>query len=266
MEIYCINSHRDYYKMKILNNLGRLQRREHLDQVSAKYHLVDGDGVALPAPDAVTDRPPLRKFPKVVLGKVGMSLYWLHLGIIPTLFVHGLDGSQFPFMLSDFVEGKVVARDLGSDDFKLPMINDIFTYGDRNDNNTQNDDEEDSESSTKVHELYDDTNNLRTPPVSTDLVTVSNDDGDDESGEGPLVRRKRGRDSAASTAITIVLAGGEGSSGRVLKRFHSLDHGAFHDFANSFSVGHPSSYMTQLNMNNPPHDAVFLMLDHCLSP
>lgn len=50
-----------------------LVSRECLDQVSAKYHLIDGDGSTLPGPDAVIDRPPL--------GKVGFYLYKFDVGL-----------------------------------------------------------------------------------------------------------------------------------------------------------------------------------------
>lgn len=47
--------------------------RERLEQVSAKYHLVDDDSATLPGLDAVIDRPPL--------GKVGFSLYYFEAGL-----------------------------------------------------------------------------------------------------------------------------------------------------------------------------------------
>lgn len=87
------------------------------------------------------------------------------------------------FLLSEFVEGKVTEQDLGSNDFELPDIDDSFTYSGSNGSNTQNDEEEDSESSIKVHDSYDDTNDLHTSLVSTNHVTIIDDGDDDGSGE-----------------------------------------------------------------------------------
>lgn len=104
-----------------------------------------------------------------------------------------------PFLLSDFVEGKIVARDLGSVDFDLPIIDDSFTYSGSTGSNTQ---EEDSELSIRVHDSYDETIGNHTPHVLTGLVAVFDDDG---SGEQPLIRRKKRRDSVASTALAVTL-------------------------------------------------------------
>ncbi|CAI9273024.1 unnamed protein product [Lactuca saligna] len=194
----------------------------------------------------------MKKFPEVVLAQVGMSQYWLRLGVIPTLFVHGPNGGRLLVLLSAFMESKVVARDLGFVDFNLPLIDDSFNYSG---SNTQNEKDKDSELSVKVHDSYDDTNDGHTPPVSTDLVTIFDDDGDDRSDEQPLVHWKRGRDSISLAALAAVLAGRECSSGRVLKRSRSLHSGAFHSFANSLYVGRPSVYITQLNVNSPARDA-----------
>lgn len=70
-----------------------------------------------------------------------------------------------------------------------------------------------------------------------------------------MVRRKRGRDSIASVTLATVLSGGEGSSGNVIKRSRSLDPEVFSSFVDSHGVGHPSTYLAQLNANNTPHDA-----------
>lgn len=113
----------------------------------------------------------MKKFPGAVLGKVGMSPYWICTGAIPSLFVLGsdmyyffpislvylfsyidnlfisffsTDGSWLPFVLFDFVEGKISPRDIRSDDFGLPIFDDIM-----NDNGNEGinsgDDEDDEE-------------------------------------------------------------------------------------------------------------------------
>ena len=93
-----------------------------------------------------------------------------------------------------------MVRDLGSDDFDLPFIDDSFTYSGSTGSNTQ--EEEDSELSIRVHDSYNDTIGNHTPHVLTGLVAVFDDDG---SGEQPLIRRKKGRDSVASTALAVIL-------------------------------------------------------------
>lgn len=35
-----------------------------------------------------------------------------------------MDGSRFLLLLHDFIEGKDYAKDIGSDDFKFPLIED----------------------------------------------------------------------------------------------------------------------------------------------
>lgn len=160
----------------------------------------------------------------------------------------------FPFLLSDIVEGKIVAQDRGYDDFNLQIIDDNFNYSGRNGSDFQNDEDEDSESSIKSHDSYDDKNDGHTYPVTTIPMIVYDGDGNDVSGEQPLVRRTRGSDSTASAALVAVLADGECSSGMVLKRSCSFELGAFHDFVNSLSMSHPTSYVRRLNMNRPPQD------------
>ena len=66
-------------------------------------------------------------------------------------------------------------------------------------------------------------------------MAISNDD----NGEQSLVPWKRGMDSVASAALATVLASGEGSCGRVLKRSYSLDPRAFSSFSSSLGVGCP---------------------------
>lgn len=73
-----------------------------------------------------------------MLGKVGTSLPWICLGIIPTKFFSGkrfvmqfflfkkipsiyflcADGARSPFLLSDFVEEKIYIMDIGSHDYE----------------------------------------------------------------------------------------------------------------------------------------------------
>ncbi|CAI9273758.1 unnamed protein product [Lactuca saligna] len=210
--------------------------RKRLKYVYVKYHLINGDGATLPTPNAFIDRPPLCN--------VGFYLYYFvaSLRVPPSIF-----GSIIEAYKSHTCQLKPNSIS------KLPIINDSFTYSVRNGSNTQNDEEEDSESMIKVHDSYDDTNDIHTSLVSTNLVIFSDDEADDGSGEQPLVRRKRGTDSTALDALVVVMGGGEGSNGRVLKRYNSLDLGAFHDFANHLGVGRPSSYVTELNINNTPH-------------
>lgn len=112
--------------------------------------------------------------------------------------------------MADFVEGKIYAWNLGSKDFDLPILDDNFTYSGSNGSNSHNDEEESYESLIKVNDFYDGTNDGHTSPVGTKLVIIPDGDGEDESGEQPLVRRKRGSDSTVSAALVVVLADREG--------------------------------------------------------
>ncbi|CAI9281678.1 unnamed protein product [Lactuca saligna] len=96
--------------------------------------------------------------------------------------------------------------------------------------NTQDEEKGDSKSLVKAHDSNDDTTSDHTPLASTGPLAVSDDDN-------------------------AVIASDEGSSGRVLKRSHSLDPWAFSLFSSSLSVGCPSIYFTQLNANSTLHDA-----------
>lgn len=147
-----------------------------------------------------------------------------------------------------------MVRDLGSDDFDLPFIDDSFTYSGSIGSNTQVEEEGDSELSIKVHNFDEYATGGRSPLASTGHVAVSDDDNGDRSGEQPLVRHNKGMDYVSPSFLAVVLASGEASSRRVLKRSHSLDHNAFSSFCNSLCVGCPYAYITQLNVDSPPHD------------
>ncbi|CAI9295701.1 unnamed protein product [Lactuca saligna] len=167
---------------------------ERLDQISTKYHLVEEDRVVLPSSMVVIDCLPS--------SIVGFYLYYFEfpyrkgfhtLGIIidqkpdmtpdlsqdidkicrlnvmmkkfPTAVLGQADGSQLLFLLSEFVEGKILALNLGSDDFNLPILDENFdgswTEGSIN---------KESESLFRVHELYDDDTGEKTLNVITILL------------------------------------------------------------------------------------------------
>ncbi|CAI9274609.1 unnamed protein product [Lactuca saligna] len=226
---------------------------ECLEQISTKYHLVDKYRVVLLGPTMVIDHLPtskvgfylyyfekpdrtlhlsqdidkisrlnvmMKNFPKAMLGQASMSPYWLRMGVVPSFLVRGL------------------AHDLGSDDYNLPIIDDSFDGSRSEGINSQNqkEDEEESESLVIVHDSYDDDIGEQTPNVTTILVTVFGSDDEGEGGLRPMVRCKRGRDSIAFAALVAVMSGGEGSSGRIVKRSRSLDPVTFCSFVDSLGV------------------------------
>lgn len=85
-----------------------------------------------------------------------------------------------PFLLSDFVDGKIARLDLGSNDFDLALIDDSSTYSGSTVHNTQEEEDGDSKSSVKVHESYDYTTGDHTPPALTGPVALSNDDNGEQ--------------------------------------------------------------------------------------
>ncbi|CAI9286066.1 unnamed protein product [Lactuca saligna] len=134
------------------------------------------------------------------------------------------------------MEGAILARDLGSDDFELSVYDDSFTDNGIEGSNFVVDDEE-SDSSVRVHESYDDNDVRHTPNIA--IV--------------PVLKTDRG--SVASAALVVVLSGGEASSGgRVMKRSRSLDPCTFQSFSHSLGISHRPSYIQQLNFANSPHD------------
>lgn len=66
-------------------------------------------------------------------------------------------GGRFPFLLSDFFEGKIYAEDIAFDDFELPIMGDNMSGDVEGGSNQDNDDEdgEESYSSLHMHSLYD---------------------------------------------------------------------------------------------------------------
>lgn len=83
---------------------------------------------------------------------------------------------------------------------------------------------------------------MQTPNATSVHIIVSKDRDEGESGKEPLVHCKRNGDSIASVALVVVLSGGEGSSGRVVKRSRSLGPGVFRSIVASLRVGQPSTY------------------------
>lgn len=94
------------------------------------------------------------------------------------------------------------------EDFDLPILDDRFTFSGSNGSNSHDDEEESSESSIRIHDSLDGTNDGQNHLVTTRHVVNIEGDGEDGSGEQPLMRRKRNRDFAASVALAAILLGG----------------------------------------------------------
>lgn len=119
---------------------------------------------------------------EAVLGHDGMSPYRVRVGVQPNLFVlwsriyiytHCLlyvilayfhffpflcRWSMATFILSDFVEGKIIAQDLGFDNFDLLIYDNILndTRSESSNYGDHNSDDDATESSIKVCDSYDD--------------------------------------------------------------------------------------------------------------
>lgn len=150
------------------------------------------------------------------------------------------------------MEGKIVDRDLGYDDFDLPLYDDSMNdSGNEGSNYDDDKDEYGTESSIRVHNSYDDYG-VHTPIIKTILFFMHDDEGGDgknnvEEGES-LVRQKKDWGSVASVALTVVLFGVEGSNGdKFIKRSWSFDPDTFQYFAHILEIDHPSSCIRQLN-------------------
>ncbi|CAI9275603.1 unnamed protein product [Lactuca saligna] len=124
----------------------------------------------------------MKKFPETVLSQVGMSTYWLHLDVAPSLFVRGTDGNRLPFLLSNFVVGKIASWDLGSKDIDLPILDGSFTYSGSNGSSYHVDEEESNESLIRVHDSYDNTNDGHISHVIIRHVTNVYGDGEYRGG------------------------------------------------------------------------------------
>lgn len=108
-----------------------------------------------------------------------------------------MDGSRFLLLLHDFIEGKDYAKDIGSDDFKFPLIEDNMSNDGEGGRNEQGDEEDGKYSQLSIHifDLYDldigDYNQTLLCGVSWFFI----DEGDlkDEDLDTSFIFQKRGR-------------------------------------------------------------------------